>query len=594
MDNDNKVEGSEAKTKARKPRKSVEQKAKESILAAAEEVISKETKAVPASDLPAVVYGQDVVHKQVSVLLENELTRISNDDQKKFFDMETEYAKAKKNSLRFAWKNMWSRLFLCVMVVVAITIVLSLIVHHSNKKIPVNVKGFDNVKLTELLDDVDKIESQIKDAESRMAEYETKRSEEIQRVEDAYTAEKNRIEKNYSQNMADAERKYFNENRKLEAKKTTGWMEGRNKTKDIEKNKTKYNESVAAMKKKRNDSLAICRNKYKNDLAQAKSLYKTEINDCLSTINRLKEDRYRFDSDKVQLEAEYDGKLKDKDILHKREMDDLQTKYEEELLRQKTEYENRLAAAAKLLEDTKAEDLARENNRVADTINSYDPALLKDSRTKKIVKSAAGFEYVAGTSDRVGYVPNESASELFKRSLKTQKEYYDDLSYLASVYEQFPHKENRAIITYVNAMKSLAGKAGNEMYVSSVNEVNRIIDEKNSIVQDKNNIQYNFNKILESMCREKYGTVTPDAVVSSISEKAYNVYVSENRRNFFTREANRGKIFPCTLYREGQKVAVARVEFKEYGKYYLSNITPDGNNKVGIGDRIVLEEPFAQ
>ena len=201
MDNDNKVEGSEAKTKVRKPRKSVEQKAKESILAAAEEVISKETKAVPASDLPTVVYGQDVVHKQVSVLLENELTRISNDDQKKFFDMETEYAKAKKNSLRFAWKNMWSRLFLCVMVVVAITIVLSLIVHHSNKKIPVNVKGFDNVKLTELLDDVDKIESQIKDAEARMAEYETKRSEEIQRVEDAYTAEKNRIEKNYSQNM---------------------------------------------------------------------------------------------------------------------------------------------------------------------------------------------------------------------------------------------------------------------------------------------------------------------------------------------------------------------------------------------------------
>ena len=83
-------------------------------------------------------------------------------------------------------------------------------------------------------------------------------------------------------------------------------------------------------------------------------------------------------------------------------------------------------------------------------------------------------------------------------------------------------------------------------------------------------------------------------MVSSISEKAYNVYVSENRRNFFTREANRGKIFPCTLYREGQKVAVARVEFKEYGKYYLSNITPDGNNKVDIGDRIVLEEPFAQ
>ncbi|MDO4506582.1 MAG: hypothetical protein Q4B64_06500 [Spirochaetales bacterium] len=594
MDNDNKIENAEKKTKARKPRKSAEQKAKESILAAAEEVIAKETK-VEQETLP-VSYGQgqDVVHQQVSVLLENELTRISNDDQKKFFDMEAEYAKAKKNSLRFAWKTMWSRLFLCVMVVVAITIVLSLIVNHNNKKVPVNVKGFDNVKLTELLDDVDKIESQIKDAETRMAEYESKRSEEIQKVEDTYVSNKARIEKTYDQEMADTERKFFLESRKLESKKTTGWMEGRTKNKYIEKNKSKYDELVVGIKKKRSDSLALCRNKYKNDLAQAKSLYKTEINDCLSTINRLKEDRYRFDNDKVQLEAEYDGMLKDRDILHKREMDDLQSQYEEKLLQQKTEYENLLAEAQKKLEDTIAEDLARENNRVAATINSYDPALLKDNRTKKIVKSAAGFEYVAANGDRIGYGPNESSSELFRKALKTQKEYYDDLAYLASVYDQFPFKENRAVITYVKAMKALAGKAGNEIYVSSVNEVNRIIDEKNAIVQDKNLLQYNFNKVLESMCKEKCGEITPDAVVASISEKTYNVYVSEDKRNFFTREANRGKIFPCSLYREGNKVAVARVEFKEYGKYYLSNITVVGGNKVIVGDRIVLEEPFAQ
>ncbi|MCQ2240374.1 hypothetical protein [Treponema sp.] len=597
MDNDNKIENSEnigSSSKTRKPRKSAEQKAKESILAAAEEVIAKES-SVEQISVPATYgQGQDVVHQQVSVLLESELTRISNDDMKKSFDMETEYAKAKNNSLKFAWKTMWSRLFLCVMVVAAITVILTIIVNHSNKRIPVNVKGFDNVKLTELLDDVDKIESQINEAETQKSKYENKRSDEIQKVEDTYTAEKERIEKTYAQEKKNAEKKFAQESKKLESKQTTGWMEGRAKNKDIEKNKIKYDEALASAKKKREDALAISKNKYRNDLAQAKNLYKTEINDCLNTINRLKEDRYRFDNDKVQLEAEYDGKLKDRDILHKRELDDMQKEFNEKFLQQKKEYERRLEEAGKKLEDTIAEDLDRENKHVEDTINAYDPALLKDNRTKKIVKSAGTTDYVAANGDRVGYGPNEGASESFKKSLKTQKEYYDDLSYLASVYNQFPHKENRAVLTYVKAMKSLASKAGNEIYASSVNEVNRMIEEKKAVVNEKNNLQYNFNKILESMCQEKSGTIAPDAVVASISEKVYNVYVSEGKRNFFTREANRGKLFPCSLYRGGIKIATARVEFKEYGKYYLSNIAVVENNKVNVGDRILLEEPYVQ
>ncbi|WP_407398667.1 hypothetical protein [Treponema sp.] len=596
MDNDNKIEntseniivGAEAATKPRRPRKSAEQKAKESILAAAEEVIVNGSRS-DSNSTAVVSYGhsQELVHNQVAVLLESELTRISNEDMRKSFDMDEEYAKAKKNSLRFAWTNMWSRLFLCVLVVLAITVVLSIIVNISNKRIPVNVKGFDNANLTELLDDVDKIESQIKAEEEKKSEYEKKRSEEIQKVEDAYIAEKEKIEKVFEQEKKKAERNYSADKKKLESKETKGWMEGRTKNKDIEQNEKKYEQALAAAKKKRADALAISKNKYRNDLAQAKNLYKTEIDTCLGNISKFREDRYRFDNNKVQLEAEYDGKLKDKDIQHKREMDD-----------QKTDYENRLAAAQKTLEETIAADLARENKRVEDTINSYDPALLKDNRTKKIVKAAGAVEYNVGSEDRISYLPKEGSSEIFKKSLESQKAYYDDLSYLASSYEQFPHKENRAVVTYAKALKSLANKAGNEIYASSVNEVNRLLDEKkrleyekNTALTQKSKLQEEYDNLIEVLCSEMIDGRSVSAVVTTGSGLGYNIYVSKSKISTFTSDAHKGFVFPCTVYRDAKKIAGAYVERTKDGTFVLVNIALSGSGMVRTGDRIVLEEP---
>lgn len=620
MDNDNKVKKTEKKDKTKKtsqtkktvkvrktekpkvsktPHKTAAQKSKESIIAAAEEVIAKDSKNKNKNVIVPIEYSHELVHKEVTELLQNELTKISNDEIRFSFDIEKEYAKAKKNNFRFAWKNMWSRLFLCILVVLVITVVLTAIVIQSNKKIPVNVKGFVNVQLTELLDDVDKIESQIREAEEKIKEYETKRSEEIQKIEDTYSQEKEQIENKYNQEKRRAENIYSQETNKLDTKKTTGWMEGRNKNKELEKSKNKYDETIALAKKKRQDALNISRNKYRNDLPQAKTLYKTEIENCWNTISKLKEDRYRFDSDKIKLEAEYDGILKDKDILHKREMDNQKDEFSQKLFQQKNEYENRLASSARKLEETIAADIAHEKKRVEETINTYDPALLKDSRIKKIVKSANGFEYKVGEEDRISYLPREGASEIFKKTLESQKTYYEDLSYLASVYGQFPHKENRAIVTYVNAMKSLASKAGSEIYISSVAEVNRIIEEKNKIEFEKNNIiaqknelQNDFNNILDVMCQEKSGDIFIDGIVTSISEKRYNVYVKESKRSVFSEEANKGKVFPCSLYREGHKVAIARIEQDQNKKFILTNIAINGSNIIHSGDRIVLEEPY--
>ncbi|MBQ0040241.1 MAG: hypothetical protein KBS64_07440 [Treponema sp.] len=594
MDNDNKV------TAPKKPRTTkAQQKAKESILAAAEDIIVAKTNEV--DPVPADSgYTQNDVHSQVTVLLENELTRISNDDMKKSFDIETEYAQARKNSLHFSWTNMWRRLLLCVAVVLVLTFILMMIVTNNNKKIPVNVKGFDNVKLTEILDNADKLDNQIVEEETKKAEYESQRSDEIQKVEDNYSKEKERIEEVFNQEKRKIEKAYNAEKKKLDTKETKGWLEGRNREKDISKNEKKYEDGLAAAKKKRSDSLAISKSKYRDDLARAKALFRTEIDACERNIKRLSDDRSRFDKDKVKFEAEYDGMLKDRDIQHKRELDELRFSYEQKLMQQKQQYEDRLELARKKYDETVAADLEREKKHVEDTVETYDPVPLKDPRAKKLVKSVGnGIAYNVGTENRISYLPKEGASDMFKKSLDVQKTYYDDISYLASTYEQFPHKENRAVVTYAKTLKSLASKAGNEIYASSVNEVNRLLDEKNKLEFEKNTavaqktkLQNEYDNFIEALCLETIGDKPVSALVTTGSGLGYNVYVCKSKLSVFTSEAHKGYVFPCIIYRDSRKVAVANIERTKDGAFYLVNIGLNGSGMVRAGDRVVLEEPY--
>ena len=57
------------------------------------------------------------VHKEVALLLEDELSLISNAEQKKTYILSEEYPKTQKNNFSFMWKNVWARLLICFAVV---------------------------------------------------------------------------------------------------------------------------------------------------------------------------------------------------------------------------------------------------------------------------------------------------------------------------------------------------------------------------------------------------------------------------------------------------------------------------------------------
>lgn len=599
MDNDNKI------VKPRKPRLTKEeklkieeethQKAKEDILAAAEDVITM--KSEEQEDLSGE--RQNDVHHQVSVLLENELTRISRDDFKQTFDIETEYAKAKKNSVKFAWTHMWSRLLLCVGVVLLMTFILVKIVSEHNNKIPVNVKGFENVKLTEILSDADKIDSKIAAEEERKAELEKLRSEEILKVEENYTKDKERIENNYNQEKKKIERNFTQEKKKIETSETKGWLESRSREKNLDKNEKKRLDSIAANEKRHKDNLAASKAKYREDLARAKNMYKTEIDACVSNIKKYNEDRYRFNADKVKLEDEYEGKLKDRDILHKREIDDQHDEYENKLKNQQEYYELLLEKAKLKLEETIASDMDRENNRVEETIKSYDPEVSKDSRVKKLLK-LNGIDY-RGTVSKGKYILlKDGASDSFRKSLENQKTIYDDIDYISRLFDRMPHKENNAIISYVKALQGCADNAGNELALSSVNEINRLIDEKNriqyekeTVITEKKQLQSEYTVFLNSVLSEKVGTESVcGVVIAKDSVVGYKLHIAPDAIAMFGKPEYKDHVFPCTLYRNSIKVAIGNLEMKGKGNVSLVNTATGGGFTISVGDRIVMGQPY--
>ncbi len=599
MDNDNKI------VKPRKPRltkdeklkieEEKQQKAKEDILAAAEDVITMK------SEEPENLSDErsDDVHHQVTVLLENELTRISKDDFRQAFDIESEYAKARKNSLNFAWTHMWSRLLLCVGVVLLMTFILVKIVSEHNNKIPVNVKGFENVKLTEILSDADKIDSKIAAEEERKAELEKLRSEEILKVEENYTKDKERIENSYNQEKKKIERSFTQEKKKIETSETKGWLESRSREKNLDKNEKKRLDSIAANEKRRKDNLAASKAKYREDLARAKNMYKTEIDACANNIKKYNEDRYRFNADKVKLEDEYEGRLKDRDIQHKREIDDQHEGYENKLKNQQEYYEMLLEKAKLKLEETIASDLQRENNRVDETIKSYDPELSKDSRVKKILKSS-GIDYKGPSSKGKFILLKEGASDSFRKSLENQKSLYEDIDYIAKLFEQMPHKENNAVVSYAKTLRGCADNAGNELAVSSVTEINRIIDEKNriqyekdTVISERNQLQSEYTVFLNTILSEKIGSDSVcGVVIGKDSVVGYKLHIAPDTKAMFGKPEYKDHVFPCTLYRNGTKVAIGNLEMKGKGNVSLVNTATGGGYTISVGDRIVMGQPY--
>lgn len=503
--------------------------------------------------------NESSVHQQVAVLLEKELSLITRDENRNSFSILTEYPKTVANKVSFMWNHMWKRLIICFSVVLVITVILISFVQKANKSLVVQVNEFENLNLTSLLNKVSDIDQKIAEAESEKKELEAKRAAEIERIENNNSLALKQL------SAMNIKNKKLREQKRLEIQET-------------------YNAELASLEKY-NKLIATCNDNIKMYVSQ----------------------RNEFDAGRVEQAEKQKAILNSERFLHEKE--------KQKLIE---DYENRLEQGRNELKATLEADRQRQEKIVAETIEQYDPAVSREQKIQRLMKSPADSRtYNGAVINGNTLLLKDGVSDVFKRTLETQKSYYEDISYIASLYDQMPHRTNRAIVAYVNALRNWANTAGNEIAVSSVNEVNRVIAERNKIEYEKNLIieakerelelkareiesirkeKESGDKVLEdfleNLCIDPNGKNKIDGVVFRItSDVGYEIHIAKAGRGIFYAEEYRGFEFPCTVFRNGKKIANGNIELKENGGFVLVNISGGGNIVVLAGDRIVLGEP---
>lgn len=473
------------------------------------------------------------VHKEVSLLLENELSKISKNEEKEFFSLEEEFASTKKNMFSFLWENMLLRLVLCFGVVLAITVVLLVFVSNANRKLTIDINEFEALNLSNLLEKVSNIDKKIQEAESTKQNLVEKRNSEIERVEGNHTAAlKNLASMNIKNKSA----------RRLQA----------------EKIEDEYRAELASIEK-----------------------YNKLIENCNSDIKMYTEQRNEFDSGRVQEAEKQKAIINSERFLHEKEKEKIVG-----------DYENRLEESREELKKTQAEDLKRQEELLAFTINQYDPQIPRDGETKKILNGAKDLQssYTGAVYEGNEIFISEKASEEFKTIFEKQKKNFDSLEKLYSFLSQTPHKEGNAVQSFLRAIKRYSCSAANEISVLSVTEVNRWIAEKSEVESELGGIKKEYGEFLETVCEENLGKAEVDGIVISVSEDGVpKFYIKNFSRGKFENPEAKGFAFSCTIYRGKEKVAVGEIEKKE-GEIFLQNLSFGAGLKIRAGDKIVIGE----
>ncbi len=473
------------------------------------------------------------VHKEVSMLLENELNKIAMGETREPFDLEKEFSKTKSNTVSFMWQHLWSRLLICLGVVFVITLILGIFVTNSNKRIAVEVKEFESLNLTTLLNKVSDLDAKIQECENNKKTLTEQRNDEIE---------------------------------KIEAKHATAL-----------KNLAKMNIKKRSVKIQNEQQIE---QEYKADLASLEK-YNKLIAACNDELKMYNEQRNEFDASRVQEAERQKAILNSERFLHEKE----KTKLVQD-------YEAKLEDSRNLLKKTQAEDLKRQENLLAFTINQYDPPIPKDTEIQGLLKAAKNYSetYTGRVYDDAEIPILEGASSDYIEVFETQKDLYDAVEKLSNIFDQLPFNEKNAVLTYIKAIKKYAYTAANQLSVAGASEVNRIISQLNEIDSMYNDVSENLDELLETICSEQLGSKKVDGIIASQNEYDSNIYIRKDSRSIFTNPEYSDCDIPFKLWRGKEQVAIGNISLQD-DKYVFSNVSYGGGYKIKIGDRIILGEP---
>lgn len=475
---------------------------------------------------------------EVMLFLKDELQPLSH-DKPHSYDLETEYAKTRKNRPTYIWVVM----ALSFVVVGLVTFGISRLVDYNNDKIKVNIDVFNDLNLRNLLD----IVSQTK----------TK--------QDGATRELSRLQAELSYGQKQAEQE-------LEADLYT-----------LQSLKLGPIETIRQKKK--------IQEEYNKTLHNLHETYDVQIATQENLIEQYQQQLADYDSSKVAQAQQQEAAIDSTKQLYEIEKRQIQAKHEQEIAnlrnqltkQQQNDFENQKTAVREVT--TKYQ---KEIDSLDPVVKGYDE-LLTRAQTSTHSQSSELLSLIKQLPPNV--------SEEYRTTLNDAVSSYADFAAAQQVVAGIPQKNS--VPDFVKAMAQLTYHTGNSVVAASVAEVNRLANQspiqtqttqaseaggKEGLLQEQ---VTQYENCLASMCQiNEY-----DGILLAFSKTIkMPVYVTEKVRAYFMDPSYAGMVVKGTINRKNAKIASATILLED-GQYYCRTDDVSAAGRLRIGDYIIVDKP---
>lgn len=360
-------------------------------------------------NLPVELIDDAQIKKDIDLFLPEEM-RPARVQKPSTYDIETEYAKTKKNKSHYILWLMLATIFVAVLV----TFCVSKYVEHMNNSIAVNIDVFDDLNLRNLLDT----------ASQTQASY------------DAAVKEKSELSASMQYELSLAEQRRDTDLHTLTSLRLDSKKEINRRTAEIH---SAYDEEIKAVHEK----------------------YDVKISTQESLIAQYKEQLDQYDNSKIEQAQIIDSTKQ----LYEIEKSQMKESHEKEITALRTQIQDEQKAAV----ERQMKAVTEVTQKYQKEIDGLDPVIKgKDLIVEKAKRLEGNSTYVP---DQFTKELTTQASSDYVASLKKAAEGYGNFNDAKKIVAAIPQKHS--IPSFVNAMSQYAYNVGTVLTNASVTEVNR-------------------------------------------------------------------------------------------------------------------------
>ena len=440
-------------------------------------------------------------HKDVVLFLNDELNRLQRNSTSGSYNLESEYAKTKKNKIWFTWIVLASALVLVTLAAFFISRGIS----KSNREISVNVDVFEDLNLKSLVDSVQKLQSNYDNALKNKVTLQNQFESELKiavskREKDIFVIESLNLD-----DLADKKRR-------------------------LNAVESEYNSSVKKIEEK-----------YQALLSTADS----EIKICLEQLSK-------YDAEKMNALREKELALDSERQLKELEQKELSEKYENMIQNLENELINERQTSQEELKRT-VFDVA---SKYQAEINTLDPQL-HDERAFSIIAANPLPEqmfFYPSLGEESKVLQELLQDKTVEDALNKFQSIYDDYAYIHSTVRSIPQKYS--IPLYTAAESSLVNGMGKNLVdtasalhsekVELKGELDKLSDEYNTLTENYNDLTNQYKKLDSDFSNFKQTAATDIKNQKSLYELVLNSMLLQRGWNAIVlsvKDANHVEVF---------------------------------------------------